>query len=296
MLARHEYVIGDFYYRQANFKASESRMAELVALYGETPIAPEALYDLARTLKKQGKRYSAAQAFTALKQHYPNTRYALIADSQLKKLHQPVDTEEDPLKVVLAESGFGEERPYADQVAVHESLANLDSTNPDYAPSELAKLAGSQAAAAGPTMAKSPASNNLSAGSNRAEPGPAILRMVRLSSAEPPLSVILDLSGPVNFDDKLKKGGDSSTLQVYLKGADADAGLARHLVFDRSIFRDCDIQPDAGGTSVTVTTTPVSRFAIVPLERPARLLITFTPLSAPSSGTASSGMGSGATF
>src|SRR5260370_41895248 len=87
MLARHEYLIGDFYYSRANYKASESRMAELMALYPDTPIAPDALYHLARTLEKQGKRYSAAQAFTALKQDYPKTSYALAADNELKKLH-----------------------------------------------------------------------------------------------------------------------------------------------------------------------------------------------------------------
>src|SRR5438270_5466217 len=30
MLGRHEYLIGDFYYNRANYKASESRMAELI--------------------------------------------------------------------------------------------------------------------------------------------------------------------------------------------------------------------------------------------------------------------------
>ncbi len=49
------------------------------------------------------------------------------------------------------------------------------------------------------------------------------------------------------------------------------------MVFDRSIFHDCDIQTDAGGTTVTVNTSPVSRFAVVPLNAPQRLLVTFTP-------------------
>jgi hypothetical protein len=120
--------------------------------------------------------------------------------------------------------------------------------------------------------------------------------MVRLSSSDPPLSVVLDLSGPVNFDDKLKNGSDSSTLQVYLKGVTADAKLAHHFVFDRSIFRDCEIESDSSGTTVTVNTMPVSRFAIVPLERPARLLVTFTPQAGAPSTTASSETGGSATF
>ena len=43
MLARHDFLIGEFYEQRANFKASESRLAEVLALYSDTPIAPEDL-------------------------------------------------------------------------------------------------------------------------------------------------------------------------------------------------------------------------------------------------------------
>jgi hypothetical protein len=48
-------------------------------------------------------------------------------------------------------------------------------------------------------------------------------------------------------------------------------------VFDRSIFHDCDIDSDAAGTKIVVNTLPVARYAVVPLESPSRLLVTFTP-------------------
>jgi outer membrane protein assembly factor BamD len=307
MLARHEYLIGDFYYNRANYKASESRMAELMALYPDTPIAPDALYHLARTLQRQGKKYSAAQAFTALEQSYPHTKYASIAAAELKKLHQTVDTEEDPLKLVLAESGFGEDRPGTDQVAVHESVANLGAAGAVYGANGLPNLpttTSPDSAVDKPDTPspghrdnpKPPASSDVVTQADKAQPGPAILRTVRLSSSDPPLSVVFDLTGPVSFDDDLKNGSDSSTLKVFLKGVGADSKLARHLVFDRSIFRDCDIESDSNGTTVTVNTMPVSRFAIVPLERPARLLVTFTPQNSAPSTTASSGVGGGSTF
>ncbi len=307
MLARHEYLIGDFYYDRANYKASESRMAELMALYPDTPIAPEALYHLARTLEKQGKKYSAAQAFTALHQSYPNTNYASIAANELRKLHQSVDTEEEPLKLVLAESGFGEDRPGTEQVAVHESLANLGAADSVYGVNGLPNLSTPNSPDSAvdkprsipperPDNSKSPGASDTVAQADKVQPGPAILRTVRLSSSDPPLSVVLDLTGPVNFDDNLKNGSDSSTLKVFLKGVSADSKLARHLVFDRSIFRDCDIESDSNGTTVTVNTMPVSRFAIVPLERPARLLVTFTPQNGAPSTTASSGITGEATF
>ena len=307
LLARHEYLIGDFYYNRANYKASESRMAELMALYPDTPIAPEALYHLARTLEKQGKKYSAAQAFTALEKSYPNTRYASTAANELKALHQSVDIEEDPLKLVLAESGFDEDRLEAGQVAVHESLANLGTAEKIYGDNGLPDLSASNSSGVATTKpdtaspdrsgnAKSPGSSDAVTRADQAQPGPAILRTVRLSSSDPPLSVVLDLTGPVSFDDDLKNSSDSSTLKVFLKGVTADSNLSRHLVFDRSIFHDCDIESDSNGTTVTVNTAPVSRFAIVPLERPARLLVTFTPQNVPTSTTASSGVGGGAAF
>jgi len=71
MLARHDYLIGQFYVQRANYRAAESRMAELMALYPDTPIAPQGLYELGMTLEKQGKKifggaglYRAQDAFS----------------------------------------------------------------------------------------------------------------------------------------------------------------------------------------------------------------------------------------
>ncbi len=273
MLSRHEYLVGNFYFKRANFKAAESRMAELVALYQDTPMAPEGLYDLGRTLEKQGKKYSAAQAFAALKLHFPNTKFAADADRELKRLKQPVDTEEDPLKAVLAESGFSEDLVKQNPVAVHESLTDLAAAGGDsgtYGANGLPILDKPAPKAAANTVGPPPKQPN---------PGPATLRTIRLSSSEPPLSVIFDLTGPVTYDDNLQSGTDSSTLTVFLKAVTPDAKLARHMVFDKSIFHDCDIESDADGTKITVNTTRVSRFAIVPLQGPSRLLVTFVPES-----------------
>lgn len=268
VLARHEYVIGNFYYSRSNYKAAESRMAELMALYPDTPIAPDALYHLGRTLDKQGKKYSAAQAFAALKEKFPNTKYASEADKELAKLKQPVDTEEDPLQAVLAESGFGKDDLNANHVAVHESLQNLASAgDAAYGPDGLPILQPQADDSAGKTDAQDRA----------VKPGPATLRDVRLSSSDPPMSVILDLSGPVSYSDNLDHSQGSATLTLYLKSVTADAAVVRHTNFDRSIFRDCEISPVDGGTRVTINTNPVSRFAVVPLSKPDRLLITFTP-------------------
>ncbi|MGZ3512200.1 MAG: outer membrane protein assembly factor BamD, partial [Candidatus Binataceae bacterium] len=57
MLARHQLLIGDFYYKKANFRAAESRLAELMQKWPDTPVGDEALYQLGTTLEKEGKKY-----------------------------------------------------------------------------------------------------------------------------------------------------------------------------------------------------------------------------------------------
>jgi hypothetical protein len=42
-------------------------MAELLALYPDTPVAPDALYHLARTLEKQGKKILGCPGFHSIK-------------------------------------------------------------------------------------------------------------------------------------------------------------------------------------------------------------------------------------
>jgi hypothetical protein len=107
--------------------------------------------------------------------------------------------------------------------------------------------------------------------------GPATLKTVRLSSNDPPLSVILELSGPVHFDKNLESNPEGAIATVVLKDVTPDSALQTHFVFDRSIFKDCSISSSSSGTTVTLNTRPVAHFAVVPLDAPPRLLMTFTP-------------------
>jgi len=107
--------------------------------------------------------------------------------------------------------------------------------------------------------------------------GPATLKTIRLSSNDPPLSVILELTGPVSFDKDLESNSGGSTATVMLKDVTPDVALQTHLVFDKSIFKDCKISSSKDGTTVTLNMQPVAHFAVVPLESPPRLLMTFTP-------------------
>src|SRR5579862_80316 len=375
MLARNQMIVGDYYYKRANFRAAESRFAELLQKYPETPVAPDALFELGISLEKEGKRYSAAQAFAAVKKHFPDSSYSKRAQAELAKLHEPIDTEEDPLPLVLAETGYGgnPDDSNADRVVVRQrsdmrggtdvassgggsgygadGLPVLDASTPPGAavkdssgvpavanapdpsqpdlpsrkpgapdmmrapapilPKPTGSIAGAADAqaramtgiadgapsgepapnqmAASDATAQAPAPESalhqMNAGADTpplslSEPptaGPATLKTIRLSSNDPPLSVILELSGPVNFDKNLENKSDGSTATVTLKDVTPDVALQTHLVFDKSIFKDCSISSSKSGTTVTLNMQPVAHFAIVPLEGPPRLLMTFTP-------------------
>jgi len=390
MLARNEMVVGNYYYKRANFRAAESRFAELMQKYPDTPVAPDALFELGISLEKEGKKYSAAQAFTAVEKHFPDSNYAKRAAAELHKLHEPIDTEEDPLPLVLAETGYGgnPDDANADKIVVRQrgdsrrgsdlasaapshgaapaygsdGLPNLDGAarssdvaspraarSPDMmhaadaapaaqqaSPGSIAGAAAAQARAmTGPADAAPPEHLHPAAALADSQPseqlhpvatladsappdqplhpmttladsappdqplhpmasgpsgdsaplslsqppatGPATLKTVRLSSNDPPLSVILELSGPVHFDKNLESNPEGAIATVVLKDVTPDSALQTHLVFDKSIFKDCSISSSSSGTTVTLNTRPVAHFAVVPLDAPPRLLMTFTP-------------------
>jgi hypothetical protein len=204
-------------------------------------------------------------------QHYPDTPYAKRARDELKKLSQPVDNEEDPLKLVLAENGYGE--TVSDigenvQVRQRDQGPDLSGASGAYGSDDLPNLG---AAAPAP-----PAHENTQVASTE-DKGPATLRTIRLSASNPPMSVIFDLSRPVKYEQHIENGPGYSTVKVLLKGVTPEASVQSHVVFDRSIFKDCDVTSDDQGTTITVNTVPVSSFAVVPLTEPPRLLVTFTP-------------------
>src|SRR5882672_507124 len=354
MLARNQLVVGNYYYKRANFRAAESRFAELMQKYPDTPVAPDALFELGISLEKEGKKYSAAQAFTAVEKHFPDSNYSKRAAAELRKLHEPIDTEEDPLPLVLAETGYGgsPDDSNADKIVVRQrgdsrrgsDLASAapvrgsvpmaygsdglpvlngasksnDGASPRPArspdmmhaadappasqhasPGSIAGAAAAQARAmTGPAesapveqlhpvtaladsappdqlhpvaalgdsttvdqplhpMTSGPSGDSAPLSLTAAEPpatGPATLKTVRLSSNDPPLSVILELSGPVHFDKNLESNPEGAISTVVLKDVTPDSALQTHLVFDRSIFKDCSISSSSSGTTVTLNT------------------------------------------
>ena len=289
MLARHEMVVGNYYFKRANFRAAESRLAELMQKYPDTPIAPDALFELGQALEKEGKKYSAAQAFAALERHYPGTPYSGKAKAELKKLNQPIDTEEDPLPLVLAETGYGGQQAEQDHVVVRQRDASFQESAAPAHPSapgtptapapasngQLTALAHRSASAYGPDGL--PILDRPDSQAPTRAPGPATLKTIRLSQADPPMSIILDLTGPVSYDKRVENGSGYSAAILTLKDVTPDKALQSHIVFDRSIFRDCDVKTNSQGTTVTMNTVPLADVSVVPLDGPPRLLLTFMP-------------------
>ncbi|MGH7813827.1 MAG: outer membrane protein assembly factor BamD [Candidatus Binataceae bacterium] len=342
MLARHQMIVGNYYFKRADFRAAESRFAELMQKWPDTPIAPDGLYELGVALEKEGKAYSASQAFAAVEKHYPGSKWASRAHGELNRIHMPIDTEADPLPMVLAESGYGElPKSDANRVVVRQrsgmevaSAAPQSGSESDGLPalgegdpggnsvqaypppgqlanSAAAPVAMLSAPAAPPAMnppgdppAAMPA-NLFPSGAQPAAPmlhqvsapaqmvaadqerdppppaaGPATLKQIALSANNPPLSVVLSLTGPVQFTQQLQRNPSGAVATVSLKNTIPQTGMQSHVAFDKSIFKDCDITTGGAGTTVTLTTRPVANFTVVPLESPPRLVLSFTPETA----------------
>ncbi|HUY29344.1 MAG TPA: outer membrane protein assembly factor BamD [Candidatus Binataceae bacterium] len=291
MLARHQMVVGNYYFKRANFRAAESRLAELMQKYPDTPVAPDALFELAQSLQKEGKKYSAAQAYTALLRHYPDTPYTAQAKASIKELNQPIDSEEDPLPMVLAETGYGSNNQQADN---HVIVRQRDAGDfgSDAVPGEPGTALAGTPAAQAPAQAQRtahavtkygpdglPILDQPAAKTAAQIAGPATLKTIRMSASDPPMAIIFDLTGPVVYNKRLENGAGFSSAILTLKDVTPDTSLEHHLVFDRSIFKDCDVTRNAQGTVVTLNTVPLSDVEVVPLDSPPRLLVTFTPVA-----------------
>jgi hypothetical protein len=111
------------------------------------------------------------------------------------------------------------------------------------------------------------------------QPGPATLTNLRLSSNDPPLTMIVELTGAVAFDKTMDSGADGATVKISLHDVTPAQTVGKHIDFNRSIFKDCAIAKDESGTTLTLKTKAVSTYTVIPLDDPPRLLVTFTPAS-----------------
>ncbi len=97
-LAEHEFNIAQFYLQQEKFSAARDRFEEIVRKYRSTPTAVKSLFYLGESYRLEKNPVRAALAYEALLQHYPQSKFAAEARTQLAIVEKE---NRDPLELVL---------------------------------------------------------------------------------------------------------------------------------------------------------------------------------------------------
>ncbi len=84
-LARHEYSIGNFYYRTGKYKAATKRLSGLLENYPDQKIEPMAIILLAESYWEAEERERALKTYKELLSRYPKTSYSKHAAFMLKQ-------------------------------------------------------------------------------------------------------------------------------------------------------------------------------------------------------------------
>jgi outer membrane protein assembly factor BamD len=97
-LSEHEFNVAMFYHQQEKYPAARDRFEEIVRKYKGTPTAIKSLYYLGESYRKEKNYVKASLAYEALVQHYPETKFAVDAKTQLAQLDKE---KQDPLALLL---------------------------------------------------------------------------------------------------------------------------------------------------------------------------------------------------
>jgi outer membrane protein assembly factor BamD len=97
-LSEHEFNVAIFYHQQEKYPAARDRFEEIVRKYQGTPTAIKSLYYLGESYRKEKNWMKASLAYEALIQHYPETKFAFDAKTQLAQLDKE---KQDPLALLL---------------------------------------------------------------------------------------------------------------------------------------------------------------------------------------------------
>ena len=124
-LAEHEFNVAYFYFQQEKYPAARDRFEEIVRKYKDTPTAVKSLFYLGESYKNEKNAIRATLAYEALIQHYPQTKFAADAKTQLAQLEKE---KHDPLALLL----MRDRRPgalAAPEVKEDPALARLKNLN-----------------------------------------------------------------------------------------------------------------------------------------------------------------------
>jgi len=124
-LAEHEFNVAFFYFKQEKYPAARDRFEEIVRKYKDTPTAVKSLYYLGERYRNEKNVIRASLAYEALIEHYPQSKFASDAKTQLASLDKE---KRDPLALLL----MRDRRPTAAaaaEVKEDPALAKLKETN-----------------------------------------------------------------------------------------------------------------------------------------------------------------------
>jgi outer membrane protein assembly factor BamD len=85
-LAQMHLFVGQFYYRRESYLAAAHRFEQIMKIYPDKPVAPDALYYLAKSYQALGADDWAAENLTLLAEKYPTSKAAVEGRSLLAKL------------------------------------------------------------------------------------------------------------------------------------------------------------------------------------------------------------------
>ena len=97
-LAEHEFNVAFFYFKQEKYPAARDRFEEIVRKYKDTPTAVKSLFYLGESYRNEKNVIRAGLAYEALIEHYPQTKFAADAKTQLATLD---NEKRDPLALLL---------------------------------------------------------------------------------------------------------------------------------------------------------------------------------------------------
>ena len=97
-LAEHEFNVAFFYFKQEKYPAARDRFEEIVRKHKDTPTAVKSLFYLGESYRNEKNVIRAGLAYEALIEHYPQTKFAADAKTQLASLD---NEKRDPLALLL---------------------------------------------------------------------------------------------------------------------------------------------------------------------------------------------------
>ncbi len=92
LLAQTHLFVGEFYYRRGSYLAASHRFEQIMKLYPDKSVAPDALYFLALSYHDLGADDWASEKLTLLTEKYPNSAYSSEGKSLLARLEREKPT------------------------------------------------------------------------------------------------------------------------------------------------------------------------------------------------------------